>query len=194
MSSPFFEAWIGLGSSCGPRLETLASACLALQQVPDVNVCEASSIYATSPVGPASGEFFNAALRLSSDRDPAELLALLLKIETAHGRERLIHWGDRTLDLDLLLVRNIHSPDAPQWVECQEDLLTLPHPRIWERDFVLVPLAELSEHLVIRGRSLGQWRNQLDPHCATIRRRVGGPQQILPSDPETPSSPPHAES
>lgn len=176
-----YEAWVGLGASLGDRLETLGSACRSLArlgpQLIELRAC--SSVYATTPVGPARSEFFNAALRLRSSLVPSELMDLLLRIEALHGRTREIHWGDRSLDLDLLMVRELQGNQPLHWIESQTAQLLLPHPRIWERDFVLVPLGELNPNLCLRGRPLRQWCERLDPALSTLRRRVAGPGALM---------------
>lgn len=128
-------AFVALGASLPPREQTLASARAHLAALPYVRAVAASSIYETEPVGPAENRFLNQVVRLDvALDDPARLLRDLLAIEAVHGRTRLIHWGDRTLDLDLLSFDDRVSDDPA---------CVLPHPRLHERDFVLVPLGEL---------------------------------------------------
>ncbi|MBU1410655.1 2-amino-4-hydroxy-6-hydroxymethyldihydropteridine diphosphokinase, partial [Myxococcota bacterium] len=97
-------AFVALGTSLPPREETLASARRALAALPYARgSLRASPVYETTPVGPAENPFLNQVVALEVDLDaPARLLCDLLAIEAAHGRTRAIHWGDRTLDLDLL--------------------------------------------------------------------------------------------
>ena len=129
-------AFVALGASLPPREETLASARAHLAALPYVRAITASSVYETEPVGPAENRFLNQVVRLDvALDDPARLLRDLLAIEAVHGRTRLIHWGDRTLDLDLLSFGDRVSDDPA---------CVLPHPRLHERDFVLVPLCELA--------------------------------------------------
>lgn len=163
-------AWLGIGASTGERTKTMRSACKALDAHPKLTLTGTSGVYATSPVGPASQEFFNAALALRCELAPHELLALLLEIEHQHGRVRTIHWGDRSLDLDLLLMRKA-CPDAT-WIELQDSSLQLPHPRVCERDFVLTPLLDLLPELVLFGKPAQHWLDNIPPAQRTIRRRV----------------------
>lgn len=163
-------AWLGIGASTGDRIATMRSACQALHAHPKLTLTGSSGVYATSPVGPASQEFFNAALALRCALSPAALLTLLLEIEHQHGRVRTIHWGDRSLDLDLLLMRE-DAKDA-DWIEQKDDTLELPHPRICERDFVLQPLLELLPDLRLQGMPASSWLDQMDPERRTIRRRL----------------------
>ncbi len=128
-------AFVALGASLPPREETLASAHAHLAALPYVREVMCSSVYETEPVGPAENVFLNQVVRLDvAIEDPDRLLRDLLAIEAVHGRTRLIHWGDRTLDLDLLSFGDLVSDDPA---------CVLPHPRLHERDFVLVPLCEL---------------------------------------------------
>jgi 2-amino-4-hydroxy-6-hydroxymethyldihydropteridine diphosphokinase len=130
-------AYLALGSNLGDRQQTLDAAVRRLRAEPGVRVRAVSRSYETEPVGgPAGqGKFLNAALALEIDRPPHELLRLLQRIESAHGRVRRELDGPRTLDLDLLLYDDlvVSTPD-----------LTVPHPRMHLRAFVLVPLAEIA--------------------------------------------------
>lgn len=124
---------IGLGANLGDRLSTLKSAVLGLQAHGTVRAL--SSLYECAPVGPPQPDFLNAAVLLDSSLVPGELLAGLLAIERAHGRERRERWGARTLDLDLLF-----SPGL-----ClNEPHLTLPHPELTRRAFALTPLVDVA--------------------------------------------------
>lgn len=130
-------AHVALGSNLGDRSETLAAAVNRLRAEPGVRVAAVSGFYDTVPVNcpPGSGEFLNAVVALETAHDPHDLLALLLRIERQFGRVRSEPNSPRTLDLDLILYGDavIDTPD-----------LVVPHPRMHERAFVLVPLAEIS--------------------------------------------------
>jgi 2-amino-4-hydroxy-6-hydroxymethyldihydropteridine diphosphokinase len=130
-------AVIGLGSNLGDRRAALEGAIAALGQTPGVVVQKVSSFHETDPVGgPAGqGKFLNAAAALETALDPSQLLNVLQEIERRFGRVRTVHWGERTLDLDLLLYgdRIIETPE-----------LSVPHPRIRIRRFVLEPLLEVA--------------------------------------------------
>jgi 2-amino-4-hydroxy-6-hydroxymethyldihydropteridine diphosphokinase len=134
-------AYVALGSNLGDRYATLSAAVRRLRAEPGLRVVESSEFYETAPVNcPAgSGEFLNAVVAVETDRDPHDLLRLLLRIERQFGRVRSEANSPRTLDLDLILYgdRVIDTPE-----------LTLPHPRTHERSFVLVPLAEVGEEVV----------------------------------------------
>lgn len=132
--------YIGLGSNMGDRLEWIRRALSALQAHSEVTLCESSSIYETAPMymldQPA---FLNACARIQTELDPEQLLDVLLQIEQLLGRRRDIDKGPRTLDLDLLLMEDvIHNTPV----------LTLPHPGLHERAFVLIPLLEIAPKLV----------------------------------------------
>jgi 2-amino-4-hydroxy-6-hydroxymethyldihydropteridine diphosphokinase len=128
--------YIGLGSNLGDRAANLQAALAALEEHGDIRVLRCSSMHETAPVGgpPGQGPYLNAAAELATDLSAPELLARLLSIEQRLGRVRTVRGGPRTLDLDLLLYRD-QVIDEPG--------LSVPHPRMWERDFVLRPLAEL---------------------------------------------------
>ncbi|RZM82016.1 2-amino-4-hydroxy-6-hydroxymethyldihydropteridine diphosphokinase [Leptolyngbya iicbica] len=126
---------IALGSNLGDSLAILQGAIAALDRHPNVSVTRCSSIYQTAPVGPPQPDYFNACALLATTLPPEALLQLLLAIEAQFGRVRRERWGARLLDLDLLLVES---------QQCQTSRLELPHPRMWERAFVMVPLAEIA--------------------------------------------------
>jgi 2-amino-4-hydroxy-6-hydroxymethyldihydropteridine diphosphokinase len=142
-------AYIALGSNLGDRAATIARAVESLRQVPGLTVTRLSSLYATAPVGgpPGQGEYLNAALEARTDLSPEALLQALLGIESAFGRERREKDGPRTIDLDLLLYADRVSTDPH---------LTLPHPRLHERLFVLQPLAEIAPGAIhpVLGRTI----------------------------------------
>lgn len=124
---------IGLGANLGDREATLRSAIRALAKLGAVLAI--SDLYETAAVGPPQPDYLNAAVLLESSLEPAGLLAELLQVERAHGRERRERWGARTLDLDLL-----YSPD----LALSEPSLTLPHPELTRRAFALCPLLDVA--------------------------------------------------
>ncbi len=132
-------AYIALGSNLGDREQTIESARSALDHHPRITTTRCSALIETDPVGPAGqGPYLNGVTEISTDLSPRELLNALLDIERSHGRIRSEtdqRWGPRTLDLDLILYadRIIDEPG-----------LTLPHPRMHERRFVLEPLAAIA--------------------------------------------------
>jgi 2-amino-4-hydroxy-6-hydroxymethyldihydropteridine diphosphokinase len=139
------RAFLGLGSNLGDRRAHLRRAVTSLPDVVAV-----SAVYETEPVGgPDQGRFLNCVVELETRRSPRELLGMAHALEKAARRVRLERWGPRTLDVDVLLVGDVHV-DEPD--------LVVPHPRMWERGFVLAPLADLAPDLVPEGweESLGQ--------------------------------------
>jgi 2-amino-4-hydroxy-6-hydroxymethyldihydropteridine diphosphokinase len=139
------SAYIGLGSNLGEPLQQLDAAFTALSKLPDTRVVRHSSFYASKPMGPADQpDYINAVAELETALDPQNLLLALQAIEQAQGRVRTgQRWGARTLDLDLLLYGDevIHT-----------DSLQVPHPGLAEREFVLIPLAEIAPDVVIPGQ------------------------------------------
>ncbi len=131
------RAAIGLGTNRGDRLATLEAAVWALDESDGISVVDVSGIYETLPWGGVDQDpFLNAVVLVDTSLSPAALLADLQATEAAFGRDRSheVRWGPRTLDLDVLLYgdEEVHTPD-----------LVVPHPRLAERAFVLVPLAEV---------------------------------------------------
>ncbi|KQV78764.1 2-amino-4-hydroxy-6-hydroxymethyldihydropteridine diphosphokinase [Rhizobacter sp. Root1221] len=136
-------AYVGLGANLGQAAAALEAAVDALARLPGTHLAARSPVYRTAPVDATGPDFLNAVVALDTDLPPGELLAALHALEQAHGRERSHRNAPRTLDLDLLL----HGPaqiDTPE--------LTVPHPRLHERAFVLVPLADIAPHLEVPGR------------------------------------------
>jgi len=131
------RAFLALGSNLGDRRAHLR---LAMSRLPDV--VAVSGLYETDPVGgpPGQGAYLNCVVELRTTRTPRELLAVAQAAEAAAQRTRDERWGPRTLDVDVLLVGDeiVDEPD-----------LIVPHPRMWERGFVLVPLADLAPELVV---------------------------------------------
>ena len=137
-------AYIGLGANLHDPVAQVNSALAELDRIPGTRVVTRSSLYATAPVGNLDQpDFINAVAQVDTTLAPRALLHALLEIEKQHGRARSFRNAPRTLDLDLLLygAANFHEAD-----------LTLPHPRMTERAFVLLPLTEIAPHLTIPGR------------------------------------------
>ncbi len=138
------RCFIALGANLGNPVVTVQKAILALRGLPQTQFIAASSLYRTAPVGlKHQPDFINAVVELRAVSPALTLLDSLFEIEARFGRARSIRNAPRTLDLDLLLYGEELSDD-PQ--------LTLPHPRLHERAFVLAPLAEISPQLMIPGR------------------------------------------
>jgi len=138
-ASPPWRAFIGLGSSLGDRRALLRRAVEGLRAAGDV--VGVSPLYESEPVGGPEGQgpYLNLVVELSTPDTPRELLERCRTLEEGAGRVRTVRWGPRTLDADVLWVAG--------WQVDEEDL-TVPHPRLWERRFVVQPLAELAPDLV----------------------------------------------
>ena len=132
---------IALGSNLGDRLENVRAGLAGLVEHDGVDVQAVSKLYETAPVGGPDdqGAYLNAALRAETTLGAADLLALLHRIEASRERERVVHWGPRTLDLDLLVYGELVSDDPA---------LQVPHPRQHERRFVLVPVCDVAAGVV----------------------------------------------
>lgn len=126
---------IALGSNLGDSEQTIESALLRIDQVDGIRLGVRSQLYKTAPVGPPQPDYINACAVLHTTLKPEKVLQTLLATEASFGRVRRERWGPRTLDLDLLLYGD-RVMDTPR--------LTLPHPRMHERAFVLVPLADIA--------------------------------------------------
>jgi 2-amino-4-hydroxy-6-hydroxymethyldihydropteridine diphosphokinase len=161
--------FVAIGSNLGDRLANLRSAAEALAALPGVTLERCSHVWETKPLGPGNGPFLNAAVMLRCvDVRPIELLARMLEIERSHGRERRERWGDRTLDLDLLCG---FGEDGGELV-VDVPGLTLPHPELGARDFVLQPLVDIDPELVIGGRSCAELLAALSEDQRTLLRRL----------------------
>jgi len=142
------QAVIALGANLGDRAATMNAALADLQRLPLVDEVRASApveSVAVKPDGPdaAAPAYLNAVALVTTRLAPSVLLAYLQAIETRHGRERHERWGDRTLDLDLIAYGDVVSSD---------EVLTLPHPRAAERDFVLVPWLSIDPDAELPGQ------------------------------------------
>ena len=130
-------AYIALGSNLQNPQQQLHSAISAIAQLAQSSIGPISSFYRSTAVGPGKQpDYLNAVLRLDTKLEPLELLDELQNIENSQGRERQERWGPRTLDLDLLLYGDV-TLISPR--------LTIPHPRMHQRNFVLYPLQEISD-------------------------------------------------
>lgn len=137
----FHQAYIALGSNLDNPRKQILTAVNAINALPDCEVVQCSSLYETEPVGYLDQpNFINAVLEARTSLSPLALLHALQSIELQQGRLRSIKNGPRTLDLDLILYEN---------VEILSEELVLPHPRMHERGFVLIPLYEIAPQLEI---------------------------------------------
>lgn len=149
MTSTFSKsatAYLGLGSNLGDRLATMRATVEALSATPRIRIdisAGVSSLYETAPVGPAKSvehqpPYLNSVVRIDTTLSPRDLLGNIMALETSLGRVRVRRWSARTIDVDLLLYDNL---------VLSEEGLTLPHPRMHCRRFVLAPLAEIAPRI-----------------------------------------------
>lgn len=132
---PEVTAYVALGANLGDAAQALRDALRTLSQTSGARLLKASSLYRTAPIDSGGPDYFNAVVEVVTTLSAPALLKALQGIENAAGRERPYRNAPRTLDLDLLLYGNARI-DSPE--------LTVPHPRMWTRAFVLVPLAEIA--------------------------------------------------
>ncbi|MGB3309455.1 MAG: 2-amino-4-hydroxy-6-hydroxymethyldihydropteridine diphosphokinase [Nodosilinea sp.] len=147
---------IALGSNLGDSQQILQAALIALHHPPSVNLVAQSSVYQTVAIGPAQPDILNACALINTELSPQHLLKRLLEIEQDFGRVRRQRWGPRTLDLDLIFYGQVCL---------NEPNLHIPHPRLRERAFVLVPLAEIAPGWTdpVTGQSVKHLCDVLDP-------------------------------
>lgn len=137
------KAYLGLGTNLGERIENLKHAVKLLDADQEVKVIKVSPLYETDPIGgPVQGPFLNACAEIRTFLSPVELLTRMLSIEDELGRVREKRWGPRLIDLDLLVY-------GEQVIDTE--FLQLPHPRMEERNFVMVPLNDIAPDLIIPG-------------------------------------------
>lgn len=140
------EAYIALGSNVGNRLENLQSAVEAISRLENTKVIKLSNIYETEPVGYVEQDkFLNMVIKIATYFSPWKLLEELQNIETILKRKRIIHWGPRTIDLDILLYDSI---------VLNHPKLTIPHPQMLKRAFVLIPLRDIDPNMEFNGRKI----------------------------------------
>ena len=149
------RAYIGIGSNLDDPLHQVQRAFQALSSLLASCCIAKSPLYGTAPLGgPADqSDYINAVVALDTGLTPNQLLTVLQALELAHGRVRTVRWGPRTLDLDLLLYDQLISDDPR---------LTLPHPHLHERPFVMYPLFDIAPNLMIPGRG---WLKELITKC-----------------------------
>lgn len=142
------KVFIGLGSNLENPQAQITQAIKELDEIPNTRVVAVSSLYSSVAVGPEQPDYTNAVAQLESALEPLAILDALQAIEQAHHRVRLEHWGPRTLDLDILLIDNLHI---------DTERLRVPHPFMTVRNFVLLPLLEIAPELVLpSGQTLAE--------------------------------------
>ena len=153
-AEPAWTALLGLGSNMGDKAGNIARAIELLTAPGDVRLVGTSRLYRTAPWGVTEQDWFvNACIAVQTPLSPHDLLARCLGVEQDMRRVREQRWGPRVIDVDVLVYHGVTLNDAD---------LVLPHPRITERGFVLVPLAELAPDLELSGHGLAHWMSRID--------------------------------
>ncbi len=156
------DVFLGLGSNVGGRVEFLGAAIRALSDIPMTVVQAVSRVYVTEPVGPVEqNDFLNIAVSINTDQEPLELYEHVKEIETRIGRRESERWGPREIDIDILLIgHQIISGNR----------LTVPHPQLEQRNFVLYPLADIAAAIIhpVHRKSIAELKEQSnDRHAVT---------------------------
>lgn len=148
-SSPDRRAWLGLGGNIGDPVRNMALALKALDQRDDCSLCKVSRLYKTPPWGKTDQAwFFNSCAEITTSLEPLALLQACLETEKSLKRVRMERWGPRSIDIDIL---------AMDGLTLTGERLTLPHPRMTGRGFVLVPLNDIAPGIVIDGKTVNEW-------------------------------------
>lgn len=149
------RAYIGIGSNQGEPVSNIKEALKLMDSSGGIKVLRVSSLYLTEPVGFEDQPwFYNCVAEIETDLAPVQLLEATQGMENSLGRVRNIRWGPRTIDLDILLYDRL---------QIDSELLTIPHPRMAERAFVMVPMAEIAAgELFPDGRTVGEVKNRLN--------------------------------
>ena len=148
------QAALGLGGNIGDSRKLIATAIRQLSEHADISVEAVSPLYLTPPWGKIDQPaFLNAAVRIDTTLSPRALLQIILGIERKLGRERIERWGPRRIDIDILLFGA---------VETDEPGLHLPHPKLQERAFALVPLVDVMPAAEFAGRRADSWLRDMD--------------------------------
>lgn len=147
------RVYLGLGTNMGDRQAYLKEACKILNKHEKINILKISKTYETKAWGyKEQDDFLNICVQLDTELEPMQLLEVCQKIEEELNRIRTIRWGPRTIDIDILFFNNIISKD---------EKLILPHPRIKERAFVIIPLMDLNSNLFIEDKSIAYYFSKL---------------------------------
>ena len=140
-------AYIGIGSNLGDAVAHVRQAIVALAQWPGTRLVSQSGLYRSAPLDASGDDFINAVVGIRTVFLPKELLSRLLHLESLSGRQRTFRNAPRVLDLDILLYGE---------KEIKSDVLTIPHPRLTQRAFVLIPLLQIAPDIVIPGKGMAQ--------------------------------------
>lgn len=147
------KAYLGLGTNMGDRFEYLLSACKLIDENKNIKITNKSKIYETKAWGYTDqADFLNMCIEVETELNEYDLLKACEQVEEKLNRERIIRWGPRTIDVDILFYNDIILDD---------EKLLIPHPRISERAFVLIPLMDLNTNLVIKNKTIDVYLNSL---------------------------------
>ncbi|WP_407721093.1 2-amino-4-hydroxy-6-hydroxymethyldihydropteridine diphosphokinase [Neorhizobium petrolearium] len=159
---PVEIAALGIGGNIGDPPAAMAEALRQLDQREDCRVLAVSKLYSTPPWGKTDqADFFNCCALVETSLDPEELLDVCLSIEQGMKRVRRERWGPRTIDIDILTYGTRKQ---------KSEKLELPHPRMTERGFVMMPLADIAPDLLVKGRKVGEWLQETDTAGIKIAR------------------------
>lgn len=154
------KAYLGLGSNLGDKKRYLYDAIQYLNHHEQVTITKLSSLYETAPWGYTDQDIFmNLVVEVETSLNSIELLDVCQMIENELGRVREIKWGPRVIDVDILLYNK---------EEINSDRLTVPHPYMIERDFVMIPLAEISPQLMIKDKTAKDWAQSFDEQALKV--------------------------
>lgn len=147
------KAYLGLGTNIGDRLGYLNQACEIIKECSNINLIKESKIYETKAWGYKNqGDFLNMCVEIQTNFSPEELLNFCHQIEEKLNRKRIIRWGPRTIDVDILFFNDL---------KLNSEKLIIPHPRVKDRAFVLIPLMDLNEELTIEDINIKDHLNLL---------------------------------
>lgn len=153
-----YSAWLGLGGNIGDPVLSMSRALRMLDARDDTSIAAVSPVYKTPPWGKTDQAWFhNACAQINTSLTPQNLLAICLEIERSLKRVRLERWGPRIIDIDILAMQKANGGT----VIFSQPELQLPHPRITERAFVLVPLNDIAPSLLLADRTVAQWLNDV---------------------------------
>ena len=154
------KAYLGLGSNLGDKKHYLYDAIQWLNRHEQITIVQLSSLYETAPWGYTDQDvFMNLVVEVETSLNPIELLDVCQSIENELGRVREIKWGPRVIDVDILL----YNDEA-----IESDRLTVPHPYMTERDFVMIPLAEINPQLIVEEKTVQEWAQQFDAQALKV--------------------------
>ena len=156
--------YISFGSNMDEPKRQIEKAIAHLASKEGVRLGKTSSFYRTPPWGNVNqADFLNGVVEIYTNLEPQEVLAMIQMIEKEGGRERVVRWGPRTIDLDLIYGEFTNElGEFPRYIEVHLPNLDLPHPYFWDRAFVLVPLAELNSEFIWREQAIKDRLKELD--------------------------------